>query len=419
MQTSSMKTFIHPSFVKGSITAPSSKSFLQRAIIAATLASGHSVLSGCSHCSDTVAVTEIARTLGAKIEQRDDKMMIDGGFVIPSSELNCNESGLALRIISPIAALLLGETTINGKGTLLKRPVDPIVDALTLLGIKVTASEKGLPLKISGFLKGGDIEIDGSKGSQLLSGLLMALPLADNNSNITVSQLKSKPYIDMTIGMLKQFGIEILNDNYEHFAILGNQKYRSTNYYIEGDWSGASFLLVAGACAGEIEIKGLNIKSKQADARIMEVLSAAGANIELSDNSVVVKKNRLDAFEFNAEDCPDLFPPLVALASQCSAPSVIYGVSRLFSKESNRALTLKHEFDKIGVEIITDGNKMVVKPSKICFNSTNSHNDHRIAMALSIAALCSEKGVEIDDFDCINKSYPDFLNDLRSVSNQQ
>ena len=413
-----MKTFIHPSFVKGSITAPSSKSFLQRAIIAATLSSGHSILTGYSHCSDSAAIIEIARTLGAIIEQNGDKLMIDGGFVVPLSELNCNESGLALRIISPIAALLHGETSINGKGTLLRRPIEPIVDALTRLGVEVSAYERGLPLKISGFLKGGNIEIDGSKGSQLLSGLLMALPLADNNSNITVRQLKSKPYIDMTIEMLKLFGIEISNDNYEHFRILGNQKYRSANYCIEGDWSGASFLLVAGACLGEIEVKGLNIKSKQADARIMQVLSAAGANIELSDNSVVVKRNRLDAFEFNAEDCPDLFPPLVALASQCSAPSAIYGVSRLFSKESNRALTLKQEFEKIGTEIITDGNKMVVKPSKIRFNSTNSHNDHRIAMALSIAALCSEKGVEIDDFDCINKSYPNFLNDLRSVSKQ-
>jgi 3-phosphoshikimate 1-carboxyvinyltransferase len=411
-----MKTFISPSSVNGKVCAPASKSYMQRAIIASMLADGHSMLNNCSLCNDTNAVIEIARVLGAKIEQHNSQILIDGGFRVPSSELNCNESGLALRMISPIAALLNDKVIINGGGSLLSRPLDMITDALAKLNINFTITGERLPLTIFGNLQGGDIEIDGSKSSQLLSGLLMALPLAKNNSTIVVNQLKSKPYIDMTIELLNQFGIEITHSQYHHFFISGNQKYRSVNYTIEGDWSSASFLLVAGAVGGQTEMTGLNPTSKQADSRLLGVLSAVGANVIVSENMITVKKNRLAGFEFDAVDSPDLFPPLVTLATQCNSPSIIHGVSRLFSKESNRAMTLMQEFDKIGVEIKLSSNSMIVNPSKIKFNVANSHNDHRIAMALAVAALSSEEGIEIEDFECINKSYPQFLNDLNTIT---
>ena len=411
-----MKISIFPSLVSGSVKAPSSKSYMQRALVASMLAHGRTTLYYRSLCDDSKAVLEIIQDLGANIEVYSDKIIVSGGFKIPLHELNCHESGLALRMISPIVALLKGKVTINGSGSLLNRPIDVIVDTFSNLNINLTTSNNKLPITIQGSLLGGNYEVDGSKGSQLISGLLMALPLAQKNSELIVKDLKSKPYIAMTLDLLQTFGIEVVNDNFENFIISGNQTYKSTEYAIEGDWSNAAFLLVAGALAGEIEVLGLNLTSKQADIRILEVLKQVGADVICSENSIKVVKNRLSGFEFNAEDCPDLFPPLVAMAAYCKTKSTIHGVSRIYAKESNRAVTLKEEFEKIGVKITIEDNTMVIHPSEIQFNTVNSHQDHRIAMALAIAGLGSNNGLEIVGFECVDKSYPHFLEDFKSIT---
>ena len=411
-----MKIVVQPASVNGIVAAPASKSYLQRALMAATLSKGQTNLYACSWCNDTRAVLEISQNFGAKIEFTDDHLTIDGNFSLPEKELNCHESGLALRMISPIAALLPGKVVINGSGSLLSRPIDLILDALINLSVGISSNNKRLPLTISGNMQGGDIEIDGSKGSQLLTGLLMALPVCSENSSILVHNLKSKPYIEMTIGLLHDFGIEIQHLDYKQFTIEGNQSYKAIDYTIEGDWSGAAFLLVAGAIAGKVCVTGLNQTSKQADRKIVEVLQAVGSEIDFLNNSISITKNQLRGFEFEADDCPDLFPPLVTLASQCDSPSKIHGVQRLFTKESNRAESLKTEFKKIGVNIEISGNTMIIFPSKLDFGKTDAHNDHRVAMALAVAALTSEDGVEIDNFDSINKSYPQFLDDLLHIT---
>jgi len=414
-----MNIHIKPSSVNGVIHAPASKSYMQRAIVASMLADGKSVLSECSLCNDTNAVLNIARNLGAKIQQNGDIIEITGGFSAPETSLNCQESGLALRLLSPIVATLPVQTTIIGEGSLINRPIDMITDALTQLKLGVTTSDGKLPITISGNLSGGNLDIDGSLGSQLLTGLLMALPLVKNNSKITVRNLKSKPYIDMTMDILQEWNIQIIHHNYQEFLVPGNQHYKHANYTIEGDWSNAAFMLVAAAIGGEITVHGLNYESRQGDSKIIEVLAKVGASIWYSNNSVSVKKVLLNGFDFDASDCPDLFPPLVALAAHCNSKSTIYGVSRLLTKESNRAQTLEEEFSKIGVKISISEDKMVVNPSKIKLNTVNSHNDHRIAMALAITSLCSRSGIEIEGFECINKSYPEFYNDLKKITQQE
>lgn len=413
-----MNIHIRPSSVNGVIHAPASKSYMQRAIVASMLAGGKSVLSECSLCNDTNAVLEIAQNLGAKIQQKGDIIEITGGFTAPSTILNCKESGLALRLLSPVVATLSSPTTITGEGTLLRRPLDMITDALNQLNLEITTTNGQLPITISGNLSGGHLEIDGSLGSQLLTGLLMALPLVNDNSKITVRNLKSKPYIDMTLDILQEWNIQILHQNYQEFLVPGKQKYLPANYSIEGDWSSAAFMLVAAAIGGEITIHGLNYESRQGDSKIIEVLAKVGASIWYSNSSVSVKRVLLNGFEFDASDCPDLFPPLVALASHCNSKSTISGVSRLLSKESDRAKTLTEEFSKIGVKISVFGDKMVVSPSKIKLNTVNSHNDHRIAMALAITSLNSKSGIDIEGFECINKSYPEFYNDLKKITRQ-
>ena len=248
----------------------------------------------------------------------------------------------------------------------------------------------------------------------------MSLPLAKSDTVFTVNDLKSIPYIDMTIDVLQSFGIEVKHNGYAEFFVEGNQSYVPRVYNIEGDWSGASCLLVAGAVAGSISIGNLNPLSRQADVAIIEALSRAGAGIETTTDSVTVSRpDYLAAFEFDATNCPDLFPALAALAANCDGESVITGTRRLKHKESDRAVTLSTEFAKMGIEIdISQDDVMRIKGAKMMSASVESHNDHRIAMSLAVAALNADGGVSIDGATAVDKSYPLFWDDLAAVTKQ-
>jgi 3-phosphoshikimate 1-carboxyvinyltransferase len=357
----------------------------------------------------------IAVGLGAKVEPQPDELRITGSAILKETKLNCGESGLAIRMFSPIAALYSGEITMIGANSLKKRPMNMIEEALSQLGVKCTTSGGFLPLTIEGPIKGGSCIIDGSVSSQLLTGLLMALPLAEKESEISVENLKSKPYIDLTISILKSFGIEIQNDDYKVFRIPGNQKYIPQTYYAEGDWSGAAFLLVAGAINGELSVTGLNTKSHQSDMAILTALGKAGANIIIGKDFVDISHSGLKAFEFDATESPDLFPPLVALASYCGGTTILKGVSRLKYKESNRALTLKNEFGKMNIPIEIKDDLMYITGGQPNGAHVESYDDHRIAMATAVAALGASGKIYIHDSHCITKSYPDFFDDLRML----
>jgi len=410
-----MERSVEPSRVEGKIKAPSSKSMTQRAIAAAMLAEGQTTIINPSYCDDSLAAMSIAVGLGAKVEPGTNELKITGCGELKETKLNCGESGLAIRMFSPIAALFPAEITMSGGGSLKKRPMLMIEDALGQLGVRCKSTGGFLPLTIHGPVKGGNLEINGSVSSQLLTGLLMALPLASKDSEIKVINLKSKPYIDMTIQILKDFGISIENSNYSQFHIPGNQCYKALEYTVESDWSGAAFLLVAGAINGHLDIEGLNSRSKQSDMAIIDALRKAGAFINIENNKIEVSKSELKGFEFDATESPDLFPPLVALASYCKGESRIKGVSRLEHKESNRAATLQEEFAKLNVSIDIDDDLMLIKGSKVSGGKVFSHDDHRIAMAVSIAALGATGTVSIKDSQCITKSYPEFFDDLRHI----
>ena len=233
-------------------------------------------------------------------------MRITGCRELKEKKLNCGESGLAIRMFSPIAALYPEEITISGAGSLKKRPMFMIGDALNQLGVKCISTDGFLPLTINGPMKGGRCEIDGTISSQLLTGLLMALPVAEKDSVITVNNLKSKPYIDLTLGILKDFGITISNSDYKMFRIGGRQKYIARNYDIESDWSGGAFLLVAGAISGNLKVSGLHNDSMQSDRTILKALESAGADIKITGNLIEISKSPLKAFSFDATEAPDL-----------------------------------------------------------------------------------------------------------------
>jgi len=410
-----MNKTVKKSLVSGKIVAPTSKSALQRLIAGAFLAKGQSVIKYKTLSEDAQAGLDLICSLGAQVEQKPGKLFIKGGFNNPESNLLIGESGLGLRMYSPILATQNTKFEITGRGSLLQRPVDFIVKTLRDFGVEAHSNDGKLPLQIKGGYKNTKVAVDGTFSSQLLTGLLMALPLAKADSELVVSDLKSKPYIDLTISVLSKFGIDIYHDDYKLFKIPANQEYKPVNINTEGDWSGTAFLVVAAAIAGSLKIKGIDLASTQGDKDIIAVAEQAGAKIERLDDAVVVSKHELKAFEYDANDSPDLFPPLVALAIFCKGSSVIYGVNRLAHKESDRALTLKNEFEKIGAKITLAGDKMIVEGEKIIGNKVSSHHDHRIAMALAVSGLQVDGKMIIEDSEAVGKSWPEFFDDLMEI----
>ncbi len=399
------------------ITAPASKSYLQRALAISALAEGKTTLTNVSWCNDSVATKKIVEKLGCKIIEKDGNLIIDSkGLYINNTKFSADEAGLTIRMFSPIFALSEKEICFTGKASLLTRPVKIIADALSQLGAKIETNNGFLPIKIKGKILASKINIDGSLSSQLLTGLLIALPLLDDDSEIIVENLKSIPYIDMTLEIMHKFGVSVKNEDYKIFKIKGNQKYKPTTYNIEGDWSGAAFFLVLAAINGEIELENLNLNSLQADKEIITVLQKAGAKIEFKNGSVIVRKNKLNSFNFDATDCPDLFPPIACLASKCNGTSIIKGVSRLTHKESNRAKVLKQEFANIGIKITIADDYMHITGGKLQKGTINSHNDHRIAMMGGVLNNICDTKIQILNKEAVNKSYPNFFKSLNSLN---
>ena len=412
---------IQPGKISGNILAPTSKSSMQRACAAALLNNGKTIIGNPGRSNDDLAALGVIDNLGAKVlQQPTNELHIESSGVNPvSGEMNCGESGLGIRMFAPIAALSDQEIIINGTGSLLSRPMDFFDEIFPSLGIKIESNHGKLPIKIKGPLKPVDITIDGSLSSQFLTGLLMAYGKAATKPvTITVNNLKSKPYIDLTLQVMKEFGYSVINHQYESFEIHPENEttHQPKNYLVEGDWSGAAFLLVAGAIAGEITIKGLNVFSSQADKAILRALTMSEAVISIAEDQIVIGPGKLKAFHFDATDCPDLFPPLVALASFCDGTTVIEGVSRLAHKESNRGLTLQEEFGKMGIEITLQDDLMLVKGGTgVNAATVHSHHDHRIAMACAVAALRANGETRIEEAEAINKSYPTFYDDLKKL----
>jgi 3-phosphoshikimate 1-carboxyvinyltransferase len=394
---------------------------MQRACAAALLNNGKTIIGNPGRSNDDLAALGVIDNLGAKVlQQPTNELHIESSGVNPvSGEMNCGESGLGIRMFAPIAALSDQEIIINGTGSLLSRPMYFFDEIFPSLGIKIESNHGKLPIKIKGPLKPVDITIDGSLSSQFLTGLLMAYGKAATKPvTITVNNLKSKPYIDLTLQVMKEFGYSVINHQYESFEIhpVNETTHQPKNYLVEGDWSGAAFLLVAGAIAGEITIKGLNVFSSQADKAILRALTMSEAVISIAEDQIVIGPGKLKAFHLDATDCPDLFPPLVALASFCDGTTVIEGVSRLAHKESNRGLTLQEEFGKMGIEITLQDDLMLVKGGTgVNAATVHSHHDHRIAMACAVAALRADGETRIEEAEAINKSYPTFYDDLKKL----
>ncbi|MEP6950670.1 MAG: 3-phosphoshikimate 1-carboxyvinyltransferase [Ginsengibacter sp.] len=421
-----MTVTISPSVVSGGVNAPPSKSSMQRACAAALINNGTTIINNAGNSNDEQAAKKIVEKLGASVDTAGEEVTITSSQHIFSSGLpgkqsiiSCGESGLALRMFAPLAALFTYEITFTGEGSILKRPVDFFEDVFPKLGVAVRTNDGKIPLVLKGPLHPKNITVDGSLSSQFLTGLLMAYAKACTAPvSIKVKNLSSKPYIDLTLDILNHFGFHVENHHYEKFNIYPRTFVDNQNikYTVEGDWSNAAFLLVSGAIAGNVSVSGADVNSSQGDKKIIDALKSCGASVHIDQKEITVKKNNLAGFNFDATHSPDLFPPLVALAAYCEGTTTIKGVNRLLHKESNRALTLKTEFAKMEVDIEINDDLMVIKGTKHAKGAeVTSHNDHRIAMACAVAALGAKGNTVIHAADAVKKSYPSFFEDLKML----
>ena len=413
-----MRATIEPGSISGSIAAPPSKSMTQRAYAAALLHMGTTIIHNAGDSKDEKAALEVIQQLGAVIISRtDNKIEIKSTGVDPMGDhINCGESGLAARLFTPIAALSDKAISIDGQGSLLNRPMEMFGKVLPALQVGLKGQEGHLPLVVQGPMRASSLTLDASDGSQFLSGILFALSsCAKELITITVTELSSKPYVDMTLEMLAHFGKPISHNNYKEFFIDPARfvNVDTVEVNVEADWSSASCFLVAGAIAGTVTVQNLNVGSAQADRAILSVLQSAGAEVLISGNSITVKRSPMKAFEFVATNCPDLFPILSILGACCNGESYIYGVHRLFNKESDRAESISELLQNFDVPYsIEDDAFCITGVRKLQGTVIDTYNDHRIVMAGAIGALRAGSRVDINGAEAVSKSYPAFFDDL-------
>lgn len=428
--------------LRGEADIPSSKSYVQRAILLSALAEGTTKLYGAGVCDDVTAAIGVAESLYADVSVEGSTITVTGhqniekeGLKIRDNLLHVGESGLMARLCIPLAGLAKGTVTITGDKTLLRRKVNEHRKELKQLGLTVSYTDKcHLPVTVKGRLHSGEITVDGSAGSQMISGLLLALSQCKEDSSIRIENATSVPYLELTTYIAQFFGLtEYDCESKDSIDYEDDPDFGCTSYFVgknqtvvpvqglevEKDWSAAAMLMVAGAIMGDITLRGMDIFSLQADAVILDLMKSWHIDIEQDNDIINVRKSIISPFFYDITDCPDLFAPLFLLASRAEGETLIRGVSRLRNKESDRAFAFQQEFSKLGVDSVFSGEDdlLIYGHEHGLFKKAkcSSHGDHRLAMALSIASLLSDGGIVVDDTACVTKSFPDFYTTLESL----
>ncbi len=407
---------ITPRLLSGDINIPPSKSAMHRAIICAALAMGQSTVSPTWSSMDIQATLGAVTALGAAVQERDGCYLIDGQNTLrqKTAAIDCFESGSTLRFMLPIAAAGGVHATFTGHGKLPTRPLDDYLNTLPHAGV-TCETQGGLPLTIDGQLQAGDFRLSGNVSSQFITGFLLSLPLLEGDSTITLtSPLESAAYVEMTIQIMQDFGVEIKKTK-DGYWIKGGQTFLFRPFLTEGDWSQVGFWLVADALGANIHCHQMKLDSTQGDSAILNILERFGAKVHL-ENGISVTADRLVGTDIDASQIPDLVPILAVLASLSSGETTIYNAARLRIKESDRLKAIADGLSRLGADITEtpDGLRIIGKQG-LTGGSVKGYNDHRIVMALAIAAMRCDGKVEIDDAQSIAKSYPTFFEDLVSL----
>ena len=414
-----MNVIIKPSKLTGDVIIPPSKSLSHRAIIAASLAKGKSTITNVLFSKDILATIDAMEACGAKITKYEDSLEIYGieKVIRNKSIIDANESGSTIRFMIPIALTNNEPITFVGHNNLVNRPLDVFYEIFDNQNIEYKREDnKYLPLYVNGGLKPGKYNIRGDISSQFITGLLYALPLLNGDSEIVITtNLESKGYIDLTLDILNMYGIEIINDNYERFIIKGNQSYKPHDYEIEGDYSQSAFFLVADMLGANINLLAMREDSYQGDKKIIDDIKSFGGNVSF-DNKILKAEGMPKGCTIDFSQSPDLGPALTVLAALSDGHSSFINAKRLRIKECDRITCMADELNKIGCIVKENPDGMEIDGVKdINPIEFDSHNDHRVAMALSMICLVSKKEFKILNAECVSKSYPNYWNVFESL----
>lgn len=410
---------ITPTKLKGIVQVPPSKSLAHRAIICASLAKGVSRIDNIEYSKDIQATIKAMKSLGTKIEEFENYLIIDGTttFTKQNSEIDCEESGSTLRFMVPISIVEENKVHFVGRGNLGKRPLDTFYEIFERQNIGYMYKKDVLDLYVIGKLKPDHYIIPGNISSQFITGLLFALPLLKGDSIIEItSTLESKGYIDLTLQMLSQYGIKIINNDYKSFVVMGNQEYQAHDYRVEADFSQAAFYLVAGAIGNDVVLTDLNLNSLQGDKATLSILEAMGAKINVVSDGIKVTGENLSATQVDASQCPDVIPVVSVALALAQGKSEVINAKRLRIKECDRIIATSSQLNELGGSVVELSDSMTIRGvSEFVGGNCSSFADHRIAMMLAIAATRCNQSVIIDNMECVEKSYPSFWEDYQSL----
>ena len=414
-----MKAQIDPSQVRGRLEAPSSKSMTHRMAILGALAEGRTSIRRPLVCDDTLATLNAVNMLGAKIKSSEDTWIVEGGSLkAPGEALYCGESGTTIRLMTAVCALADGCVTLTAGLSLSRRPMRPLLDALSSLGVDAHGEAGYPPITVcgKGGICGGETMLPGHVSSQFVSALLLVAPMTRSTLTIRVTTpLQSWPYVKMTMDAMEFFGVKASASPGRDVFTAPTRKYTASKVNVEGDWSSASYLLAAGAVGGEVTVGNLDTGSSQADTAILDILSRMGAELTVKGDEVTCSRSQLKAVKTDFSDYPDLFPIVSALCTVAEGTSELTGLGRLRLKESDRVAAMAKGLTRMGADVAEDGGAVRIKGGRVRGAELNPYNDHRIAMSLGILALAAEGETTILDAGCVTKSYPGFWSHLERL----
>ena len=416
-----MNVTINPtSALSGAVRAPPSKALTHRALFGGLLSNGSTTIYNPLACDDTNTTANAVASLGAKLERKQEVWVIDGtGHVsAPQEMIECGESGVTLRFTIPISSLVGKDVWLRGSETLMRRPIQPLIDCMKQLGTEI--AYRGQEIQISGGpAKGGSVQLPGNVSSQFISGLLLTGPLMQEGLRMKlISPLESRGYVSMTIETMKRHKVSVeTNDDMSFYQVKPDQVYKPTEHSIPGDYSSAAFLIAAAAVTrSKIQILGLPLDRADPDSALLEFLARMGIKTRFTSDALQVEGRAFKAVEADVTDCPDLGPVIAVLGCYAVGETKITGAARLRYKESDRLSAISSELRALGADIAQADDALNISgPVSLHGGTVDSHGDHRIVMALSIAALNASGPVLIKNAECVNKSYPTYFQDIRAL----
>jgi len=414
-----MKIKVCKSSLNGEVAVPGSKSHTIRAIAAALMAEGTSIVRVPLESADTRSTLEAAKLLGAKVCEHLDRWEITGTggkITAPGQIINMGNSGTGLRILSGIAGTSVRKITFDGDASLRSRPMRQLTDALSRLGVKVETRDGRCPVSFQGPLRGGKTEVVGTS-SQFLTSLLFASPFAENDTEIFPVDLQEKPYVEITLDWLERLGVKLeAAPDMSYFKVPCGQKFKAFDWTIPADFSTAAFPLGAGAVtAGEVCIKNLDFNDLQGDKAVFDFVEQFGAKVERLDKYTRVSSGRLHAVELDLNATPDALPLLAVVAACAEGTSRFFNVAQARIKETDRITCMTRELGKMGIEVQELPDGMIIHGGRLRGAELESYDDHRIAMALTVAALAADGASVINDAESAAVTYPDFIADFKSL----